>query len=120
MERYLDIKVFDAGKPSGIRAPRCAAGQDSLASGILLKGTLVRYHSQFRMASARFLICFLSVFLIESSADVTFNPLPTRVIGQNSLQVTNLNPNLVEGREFLNPTAIAIDASMSPPALYVS
>jgi cytosine/adenosine deaminase-related metal-dependent hydrolase len=34
--------------------------------------------------------------------------------------LTNLNPNLVEGREFYNPQGIALDLSTNPPALYVA
>lgn len=53
-------------------------------------------------------------------AQTTLNALPTRVIGQNSLTIGNLNPNLVEGREFFSPQGIALDLSMNPPALYVA
>ena len=64
---------------------------------------------------------FLLVFpLAGCFAQVTFNPGPTRVIGQDSVQITNLNPNLVEGREFFAPEGIALDTSTNPPALYVS
>jgi uncharacterized protein (TIGR03437 family) len=56
----------------------------------------------------------------HAAAQITLNPVPTRVIGQDSVQIVNLNPNLVEGREFEYPTAIALDTSVSPPALYVS
>ncbi len=64
------------------------------------------------------LIFFL--FLTGSFAQITLNPTPTRVIGQDSVQITNLNPNLVEGREFEGPEGIALDTSTNPPALYVS
>lgn len=57
---------------------------------------------------------------IPAFAQITLNPLPTRAIGQDSVQITNLNPNLVEGREFFAPQGIALDTSTSPPALYVS
>ncbi len=65
--------------------------------------------------------CFL-LFLLPSGsfAQTTLNPLPTRVIGQNSTKINNLNPNLVEGREFFSPEGIALDTSSNPPALYVS
>lgn len=59
-------------------------------------------------------------FLAESFAQITLNPLPTRVVGQDSAAIANLNPNLVEGREFDTPEGIALDTSTSPPALYVS
>ncbi len=53
-------------------------------------------------------------------AQVTLNPIPTRAIGQDSVTVRNLNPNLVEGREFDLPEGLALDTSVNPPALYVS
>ena len=34
--------------------------------------------------------------------------------------LTAIAPNLVEGREFNNPQAIAIDSSATPPILYVA
>ena len=51
---------------------------------------------------------------------ITLNPVPSRAIGAPGLTVTNLNPNLVEGREFYFPQAVALDKSVSPPILYVS
>ena len=70
-----------------------------------------------------FLFCFCC--LPESLAQTTLNPVPTRVIGQDSIQITNFNPNLVEGREFDTPEGLALDlsgnaTSTNPPALYVS
>ena len=57
-------------------------------------------------------------------AQTTFNPSPSRIFGQGVLQqqglLTSVAPNLVEGREFNNPQAIAIDTSASPPILYVA
>ena len=34
--------------------------------------------------------------------------------------LTAIAPNLVEGREFNNPQAIALDTSVTPPILYVA
>jgi uncharacterized protein (TIGR03437 family) len=70
-------------------------------------------------------VVFASAFLYfsvvsASVGQITLNPLPTRVIGQDSLTISNLNPNLVEGREFFSPQGIALDFSTNPPALYVS
>ena len=45
-------------------------------------------------------IFLLFLFVAGSFAQITLNPTPTRVIGQDSIQINNLNPNLVEGREF--------------------
>jgi len=61
--------------------------------------------------------CLLST---TSFAQITLNAVPTRALGQNSVQITNFNPNLVEGREFQTPEGIALDTSTNPPALYVS
>ncbi|MGA2716047.1 MAG: hypothetical protein ABSG41_23350 [Bryobacteraceae bacterium] len=72
------------------------------------------------MKPVRTSIFLFFLFLAGSFAQVTFNPIPTRVIGQDSIQVKNLNPNLVEGRELFLPEGIALDTSTSPPALYVS
>ena len=65
-----------------------------------------------------FFFCFCR--LPESFAQTTLNPIPTRAIGQDSIQITNLNPNLVEGRELDTPEGIALDLSTNPPALYIS
>src|SRR5229473_2254748 len=54
------------------------------------------------------------------SAQVNLNRSPSRAIGQPQLIVNTGNPNLVEGREFYAPQAIAIDTSVTPPVLYVS
>src|SRR5580658_2556375 len=57
-------------------------------------------------------------------AQTIFNPAPSRIVGQAVLQqqgvLTAIAPNLVEGREFNNPQAVAIDTSVTPPILYVA
>jgi len=63
---------------------------------------------------------FLSLSASLAVGQITLNPLPTRVLGQNSTAITSVNPNLVEGREFYAPSGIALDPSTNPPALYVS
>lgn len=60
------------------------------------------------------------VCVLPAPAQITLNVTPTRVIGQTSLTVSNVNPNLVEGREFLSPEVVALDTSTSPPGLYVA
>ncbi len=62
---------------------------------------------------------FFSV-ISPTICQITLHPSPTRVIGQDSLTITNFNPNLVEGREFAQPPGIALDLSTNPPALYVA
>jgi hypothetical protein len=62
------------------------------------------------------------VQLLEAQS--IFNPAPSRIVGQAVLQqqgvLTATAPNLVEGREFNNPQAVAIDATATPPILYVA
>src|ERR1700694_3709400 len=58
-------------------------------------------------------------------AQITLNTVPTREIGQpqllsNPFAIPNANPNLVEGREFYNPTGVALDTSGTPPRIYVA
>jgi len=59
-----------------------------------------------------------------AEAQTIFNPAPSRIAGQAVLQqfglLTATAPNLVEGREFNSPQALAIDTSASPPILYVA
>ena len=64
-------------------------------------------------------LCFAG-FVTTTFAQITPNPVPTRAIGQDSVQIKSFNPNLVEGREFDLPDGLALDTSMNPPALYVS
>jgi hypothetical protein len=68
-----------------------------------------------KTVSTRTFLFFFS--LTASFAQITLNPTPTRVIGQDSIIINNLNPNLVEGREFLSPQSLALDTSTNPPAL---
>src|SRR5579884_1815974 len=71
--------------------------------------------------------CVLGVtalFLIPSAlfAQLTFNTVPTRILGQAIIQqqVTATAPNLAEGREFYFPQAIAADTSVNPAIIYVA
>ncbi|HWE48350.1 MAG TPA: hypothetical protein VG273_01075 [Bryobacteraceae bacterium] len=68
------------------------------------------------------LVLLIPAFLCLAplSGQITLNPNPTRVVGQNSVQPESISPNLVEGREFFAPSALALDTSTNPPALYVS
>src|SRR5579871_6511699 len=56
-------------------------------------------------------------------AQTVFNIAPSRIVGQPVLQqqgiLTATAINLVEGREFAVPQAVALDTSVSPPILYV-
>jgi uncharacterized protein (TIGR03437 family) len=71
----------------------------------------------------RFLVLpalFVLFDLATAPAQITLNSVPTRVIGQDQVAINNLNPNLVQGREFEFPIALALDPSTNPPALYVA
>src|SRR5438270_3641088 len=54
------------------------------------------------------------------TAQLNLNPASSRALGWPKLQVSNFNPNLVEGREFNQRQGVAIDNYVSPPVLYVS
>ena len=58
------------------------------------------------MRPLRFAVLLLPVFFVIATAQITLNPLPTRVIGQLSTTLTSTSPNLVEGREFQFPEAV--------------
>jgi uncharacterized protein (TIGR03437 family) len=65
----------------------------------------------------------LAVFGAASAySQITLNPVAERAVGTPQLTVENSpqSPNLVEGREFYAPQAVAFDTSVSPPILYVS
>ena len=57
-----------------------------------------------------------------------FNPKPVRALGAPRLTATqsspatldSVSPNYVEGKELFNPSAVALDNSTSPPAVYVA
>ncbi|HJT89101.1 MAG TPA: hypothetical protein VJ732_14635 [Bryobacteraceae bacterium] len=53
-------------------------------------------------------------------SQIVLNSAPSRVIGSTQLALTNLNPNLVEGRELYSPQGVALDNSVSPPMVYVA
>jgi uncharacterized protein (TIGR03437 family) len=74
------------------------------------------------MKLIRTLVCVFAVLCCGRTLDaqVTFNPKPARVVGQNWLVPKSAAPNLVEGREFYLPQSLAIDAMADPPILYVS
>lgn len=51
---------------------------------------------------------------------VQLNPVPSRAVGQATLQRLTAAPNLVEGRELNAPIGVAVDATQSTPILYVT
>lgn len=72
-----------------------------------------------RLTSIVYIIGALAASL-PALAQTPLNQTPTRVIGQDNLNVTSLSPNLVEGREFDAPLGVALDLSVNPPHLYVA
>src|ERR1035437_6396135 len=88
---------------SNVRSPRRAVGRSMLSKTF------------FAVTVA--LICATT-----GRAQITLNTVPTREIGQPKLEAipSTLNPNLVEGREFFNPTGVALDTSVTPPRIYVA
>jgi uncharacterized protein (TIGR03437 family) len=76
----------------------------------------------------KYLAVINAALLSAASAfcQVTLNTAPSRTVGhpatpvveQNSLY--SANPNLVEGRELLQPFGLALDTSSATPAIYVS
>ncbi len=63
-------------------------------------------------------LALLSAF--SASGQIVLNPTPSRGLGQPQLTVFSSTPNLVEGRELNQPTALAIDKSQAPAALYIA
>ena len=100
-----------------------------------LRGLLSSVVSAFRVSAfpgnlmkPKYLCAFSLLFLGAAPAfsqsttpSVTLNVIPSRSVGQPHLTpVESANPNLVEGRELYQPSAVALDPSVSPPIIYVS
>lgn len=72
------------------------------------------------------LAAFSSLFGGFAAAQVTLNPIPTRILGQlpppsgEIPQAPGTAPNLLEGRELFGPLSVAIDNSVAPPAVFVA
>jgi uncharacterized protein (TIGR03437 family) len=71
--------------------------------------------------SGRCLFVALTAALVQGQSP-TINDVPTREFGHPRLQFPPASsaPNLVEGRELWQPQSIALDTSVSPPAVYVA
>ncbi|MCX6595645.1 MAG: hypothetical protein NTV70_04690 [Acidobacteria bacterium] len=66
-------------------------------------------------------VCVLAVSAIGPAfAQANLNGSPSRVLGGLRPSNTSAAPNLVEGREFSSPNAVALDTSANPPILYVA
>lgn len=72
------------------------------------------------MRPYRLTVLLFLIFLPNGAAQITLNPLPTRVIGQLSTTISSLSPNLVEGREFQAPEGVVVDTSTNPGPVYVA
>jgi uncharacterized protein (TIGR03437 family) len=66
------------------------------------------------------LAALVAIPQVPALAQSVLNQTPSRVVGQPSLTLRSASPNVVEGREFFNPYAVAVDLSSTPKALYVS
>ena len=71
-----------------------------------------------------FLTIAVAACIPSVRAQVTLNPNATRALGAARLEqlgsITNIQPNLVEGKELNSPEAVALDLTATPPHLYVS
>jgi uncharacterized protein (TIGR03437 family) len=56
----------------------------------------------------------------QAWAQPVLNDLPSRIVGQPSINFRSTNPNVVEGREFFNPLSVVTDRSSNPQPLFVS
>lgn len=74
------------------------------------------------MKYARALLFILSIHALPGlhAQSIPLNSAANRVIGQDTTSLNNLNPNLVEGKEFYRPQGIALDTTSTPPGLYVA
>ncbi len=69
----------------------------------------------------------LKAVLACCAATLTAVPVPAqnnlvlgRVVGQNTLILVSTAPNSVDARKIRNPQSVALDSTVSPPAIYVS
>ncbi|HET8549998.1 MAG TPA: hypothetical protein VFL57_18435 [Bryobacteraceae bacterium] len=62
----------------------------------------------------------LAVTVTHAVAQLSLNPFPSRVLGQQQVEIRTVNPNLIEGRELYLPQDVAVDRSGTPSALYVA
>jgi uncharacterized protein (TIGR03437 family) len=91
------------------------------------QGVFPRASRGFQIQMKHIQSIVFSIVLIAAAqyleAQTVFNPVPSRIVGQAVLQqsgVLSANAvNLVEGREFAVPQAVALDTSVSPPIIYV-
>ena len=73
-----------------------------------------------------FFLSGLAVFTAAGSfaqQSIPLNTLPSRIVGHPQMETTTIissAPNLVEGRELFSPEGVAIDASVSPPIVYIA
>jgi uncharacterized protein (TIGR03437 family) len=74
------------------------------------------------MHISRFLIpsAVLALVAAPAAAQINLNQFPSRVVGQQQVELRTLNPNLVEGRELYLPQDVAVDRSGASSALYVA
>ena len=86
----------------------------------------VRARTGINMPLKALRVSSLTLISVAAWAQVTLNSVPSREVGfpllpkPNPFSVTNVNPNLVEGREMFQPGGIALDTAATPPIVYVA
>jgi uncharacterized protein (TIGR03437 family) len=80
------------------------------------------FHGSHYMHISRFLIpgAVAALMAAPAAAQVNLNQFPSRVVGQQQVDLRTLNPNLVEGRELYLPQDVAVDRSGGTAAVYVA
>lgn len=72
------------------------------------------------MRSLGLIVCLAVLLPVAGFAQSALNLTPSRVVGQPAVNFRSASPNLVEGREVLNPWAVTVDRTSNPAILYVS
>ncbi|MFN7999203.1 MAG: hypothetical protein U0Q18_36630 [Bryobacteraceae bacterium] len=72
------------------------------------------------------LLALAHLVVVTASAQIVIDPRPARLVGHSAsvpgetVTVTDVSPNLVEGHELYLPQGVAVDTTGSSPILYVS
>jgi hypothetical protein len=73
-----------------------------------------------------FPLVFFLLFAAPAWTQITLNAIPSRTAGHpktpllEQAAMYSVAANLVEGRELYSPRGVAVDTSVSPPAIYVA
>jgi uncharacterized protein (TIGR03437 family) len=66
------------------------------------------------------LFVLVAFTFVNVGAQIILNGVPSRVLGAPRVNVNNVNPNLVEGRELFAPQSVAYDTTNGSAILYVA